>query len=178
MLVSNLFSAALLGAIIPSVVAQIPERPQIVPAPYNAGRSLPESAPRESGRYCYVVPGNGTDDAGQILKAMKKCNNGGTVVLDKTYNIASPLDLTWLKQIDIVVTGEIYFKDDPYYWADNSFKFAFQNMSVFWKFGGEDINIYGDLSNDKSVIDGQGQSYWEENLTNKTVSDELDRRTI
>jgi galacturan 1,4-alpha-galacturonidase len=32
------------------------------------------------------------------------------------------------------------------------------------------VNIYGDLSREKSVIDGHGQPYWEEIQTNKSVS--------
>ncbi|KAH8687041.1 pectin lyase fold/virulence factor [Ilyonectria robusta] len=149
----------------------IPKRPHLVPSPYNAGKALPYSPPRHKGRYCYVKPtrGSNKDDAAPILKAFKKCNHGGTVVMDDSYLIASPLDLTFLKHIDVVITGEIDFKDDVYYWADNSFKFPFQNQSVFWKFGGKDINIYGDLSNDKSVIDGRGEVYWKELLTNKTL---------
>ncbi|KAI8255712.1 Exopolygalacturonase X-1 [Colletotrichum sp. SAR 10_98] len=126
---------------------------------------------KEKGRYCYVKPGCGEkrDDAPKILDAFKKCNDGGTVVFDKSYLIGSPLDLTFLKHIDVVITGSIEFNDDPYYWADNSFKFAFQNQSVFWKLGGEDINIYGDLSNDQSVIDGRGQAYWVAIQTNSSL---------
>ncbi|CRK19495.1 hypothetical protein BN1708_012652 [Verticillium longisporum] len=121
----------------------------------------PQSIPRRP---------HGGDDAPQILAAVKKCNNGGTVVLDKVYRIASPLDLTFLQHIDIIITGEIHFADeDVYYWAENSFKYKFQNQSVFWKLGGEDVNIYGDLGNDQSVIDGHGQAYWEEIRTNKSL---------
>ncbi|KAF4838751.1 Exopolygalacturonase X-1 [Colletotrichum tropicale] len=159
------------AASVSSPKPNIPERPHVVPAPYNTGRDMPHSPPREEGRYCYVKPGCGEkrDDAPKILDAFKKCNNGGTVVFDKSYLIGSPLDLTFLKHIDVVITGSIEFNDDPYYWADNSFKFAFQNQSVFWKLGGEDINIYGDLSNDQSVIDGRGQAYWVAIQTNSSL---------
>lgn len=92
------------------------------------------------------------------------------MVLDDSYLIASPLNLTFLKHIDVVITGEIHFDaSDVYYWAENSFKYEFQNQSVYWKWGGEDVNIYGDLSREKSVIDGHGQAYWEEIQTNKSV---------
>ncbi|KAI8253328.1 Exopolygalacturonase X-1 [Colletotrichum sp. SAR 10_77] len=159
------------AASVASPKPNIPERPHVVPAPYNTGRDMPHSPPREKGRYCYVKPGCGEkrDDAPKILDAFKKCNDGGTVVFDKSYLIGSPLDLTFLKHIDVVITGSIEFNDDPYYWADNSFKFAFQNQSVFWKLGGEDINIYGDLSNDLSVIDGRGQAYWVAIQTNSSL---------
>ncbi|KAM5360119.1 hypothetical protein ACJZ2D_013978 [Fusarium nematophilum] len=160
-------SAATLCLLVQSVLggqSHLPKRPNIEPAPYNTGRAFPASPPRHRGRHCYVKPGRGKDrnDASNILKAFKKCNRGGTIVLDKNYTVASPLDLTWLAHVDVVITGEIHFKPDPYYWAENSFKYPFQNMSSFWKFGGKDINIYGDLSNGKSVLDGHGQEYWEE----------------
>lgn len=153
----------------------LPKRPIITPAPYGTGQEFPHSPPRDEGRYCYAESGsfNGTtrDDAPGILKAFQDCNGGGTIVLDQSYLIGSPLDLTFLEHVDIVITGEVAFDDsDVYYWASNSFKYAFQNMSSFWKVGGEDINIYGDLSNNRSVIDGRGQAYWEENSRNSSVS--------
>ncbi|KAM0330806.1 hypothetical protein ACHAQA_003760 [Verticillium albo-atrum] len=152
--------------------SSIPKRPHIEAAPFNTGKVQPFSPPRDKERYCHVAPscGHGQDDAPRILAAFQKCNNGGTVVLDKVYRIGSPLDLTFLEHVDVVITGEVHFADeDVYYWAENSFKYKFQNQSVFWKFGGEDVNIYGDLENDRSVIDGHGQAYWEEIQTNKTL---------
>ncbi|KAJ0304852.1 hypothetical protein COL516b_005628 [Colletotrichum fioriniae] len=167
---STLWAAALGLLSIASAQDELPKRPKVEPAPFNTGKAMPFSPPRDKDRYCYVKPSctEGKDDAPKILKAFKECNDGGTVVFDKTYLISSPLDLTFLKHIDVVITGDIQFNDDPLYWADNSFKFAFQNQSVFWKFGGEDINIYGDLGNDKSVIDGRGQAYWEAIQTNSS----------
>ncbi|KAL2286524.1 hypothetical protein FJTKL_06883 [Diaporthe vaccinii] len=152
----------------------LPKRPNITPAPYGTGKEFPYSPPRDEGRYCYVEPGsaNGTtrDDAPVILKAFQDCNGGGTIVLDQSYLIGSPLDLTFLAHVDVVISGEVAFDDsDVYYWARNSFKYAFQNMSSFWKVGGEDINIYGDLTNNRSVINGRGQAYWEENSRNSSL---------
>ncbi|KAI6092542.1 glycoside hydrolase family 28 protein [Hypoxylon rubiginosum] len=146
--------------------AKIPPRPNVVPGPYDAGQAMPFSPPRDKGRYCHVKQGCGParDDAPHILRALEDCNDGGTVVFDKSYVIGSPLDLTFLKHVDLVVTGSIAFDDsDVYYWQNVSFKYAFQNQTVFWKIGGEDVNIYGDLSlpEGKSVIDGRGQAYWE-----------------
>jgi galacturan 1,4-alpha-galacturonidase len=151
----------------------LPTRPNVQPSPYNVGQDMPPSPPREEGRYCYVKPsckGELGDDAARIFEAFQKCNNGGTVVLDKKYWIASPLDLTFLAHVDVIITGEINFRDDVYYWAENSYKLPFQNMSTFWLWGGEDVNIYGDLSNGKSVLQGHGEAYWKEYVTNKTVS--------
>lgn len=151
----------------------LPKRPVIIPAPYGTGQEFPPSPPRDQDRYCYVEPGtNGTsrDDAPAIFRAFQDCNGGGTIVLDQTYLVGSPLDLTFLEHVDVVITGEIAFDDsDVYYWAANSFKYAFQNMSSFWKFGGEDINIYGDLSNNRSMINGRGQAFWEELSRNSTL---------
>lgn len=155
--------------------AKIPSRPNVIPAPYNAGKAMPHSPPRDKGRYCHVKQGcnKDRDDAPHILHALQECNNGGTAVFDKSYLIGSPLDLTFLKHIDIVITGDIAFDDfDVYYWDNNSFRYAFQNQTVFWKLGGKDVNIYGDLSLEegKSVIDGRGQAYWEELQINSAVS--------
>lgn len=155
-----------------SAPSDIPKRPSLQPWPYNTGQAMPFSPPRDEHRRCHVPRScNPRDDAGpRILKAFERCNDGGTVVLDKVYWIASPLDLTFLRHVDVVITGEVHFEDsDVYYWADESFKYPFQNTSSFLKVGGEDVNIYGDLSNDQSVIDGHGQAYWKEIETNSTV---------
>ncbi|KAI5864541.1 glycoside hydrolase family 28 protein [Durotheca rogersii] len=154
--------------------SRIPSRPDVVPGPYNAGWAMPPSPPRDEGRYCYVRSGchKKRDDAPHIVRALKKCNNGGTVVFDKSYVIGSPLDLRFLRHIDVVITGDIAFDDsDVYYWNNNSIKYKFQNQSVFWMLGGEDVNIYGDLTLEegKSVIDGRGQAYWEEIVTNTAL---------
>ncbi|KEY72818.1 hypothetical protein S7711_04407 [Stachybotrys chartarum IBT 7711] len=149
-----------------------PKRPVIKPTPYDSGKPWPTSPPRDKHKLCYVNPACETrgDSAKNILKSFHECNNGGTVVLDKVYWINSPIDLTFLRHVDMVITGEIHFDDsDVYYWNDNSFKYTFQNQSVFWKIGGEDVNIYGDLSNDQSLIDGHGQKYWEEIQTNRAL---------
>ncbi|KAM0431380.1 hypothetical protein ACHAPT_005357 [Fusarium lateritium] len=179
MFVGNLLSVSALCALLSPALAKpshgLPKRPHIEPSPYSSGKDFPASPQRDHRRYCYVKPGNGknSNDASRIFKAFKKCNNGGTIVLDKKYTIASPLDLTWLEHVDVVITGEVHFKPDPYYWAENSFKFPFQNMSSFWKVGGEDIHIYGDLNNEQSLLDGHGQAYWKEIETNKTASSRL-----
>lgn len=98
----------------------LPRRPIITPAPYGTGKDFPDSPPRDEGRYCYVEPGstNGTtrDDAPVILKAFQDCNDGGTIVLDQSYLIGSPLDLTFLKAVDVVITGEVAFDDSDVYY--------------------------------------------------------------
>ncbi|KAI1393625.1 glycoside hydrolase family 28 protein [Hypoxylon trugodes] len=173
--VSSLLAAlALLHPALATKHDKIPSRPNVVPGPYNAGNASLPSPPRDKDRYCHVKQGchAGRDDAPYILKALQECNNGGTVVFDKSYQIGSPLDLRFLKHIDLVITGDISFDDsDVYYWQNNSFKYTFQNQSVFWKIGGEDVNIYGDLTLEegKSVIDGRGEAYWKAIQTDKAL---------
>ncbi|KAF5625108.1 exopolygalacturonase [Fusarium sp. NRRL 52700] len=177
MLFNNLLSAVAVSALVTSVVgtssrnSALPKRPHVEAAPYGTGKSFPVSPVRSRKDLCYVNAGKGKniDDAPSILKAFKKCNKGGTIVLDQKYSIASPLDLTWLSHVDVIITGEVNFKSDPYYWADHSFKYDYQNMSSFWKIGGKDINIYGDLTKGASLLDGHGQAYWEEMAVNKTL---------
>lgn len=41
------------------------------------------------------------------------------------------------------IRGHIKFTDDTDYWQANSFKFGFQNVTTFFKLGGDDVFIYG-----------------------------------
>lgn len=170
---TSLFSVFIWSAVVSANPHfKLPKRPDVKPYPYDSGTPMPYSPARDAGRYCYVKPGisEDRDDAAAIFDAFHKCNDGGTIIFDRDYLIGSPLDLTFLRHIDVIITGEIHFDaSDVYYWAENSFKYDFQNQSVYWKWGGEDVNIYGDLSNEKSVLDGHGQAYWEEIQTNKSV---------
>jgi galacturan 1,4-alpha-galacturonidase len=120
-----------LSALAVGLSTSIPEhheilpRPHLKPAPFDAGKTLPYSPPRHPKRHCFVKPGSNAtrNDARAIYHAFKNCNNGGTIILDEIYRIGSPLDLTFLKNVDVVLTGEIHFDDsDVYYWAENSFK--------------------------------------------------------
>ncbi|KAJ4129727.1 hypothetical protein NW754_004010 [Fusarium falciforme] len=134
-------------------------RPEIKPWPHAPGGHYPVSPPRHHGRYCFVEPSHhGGDDAGKILNAFRQCNYGGTVVLDKNYTIASPLDLTFLNHVDVAILGTINFSGDINYWKEHSFKYAYQNASAMWKFGGRDVNIFG-----KGVgrINGNGQPWYD-----------------
>jgi galacturan 1,4-alpha-galacturonidase len=71
-------------------------------APYSPGKPVITSPPRT--KTCVVkANGNGTDDSANILQAIKKCNNGGHVILpkDQKFTIGTALDLTFLKHIDL-----------------------------------------------------------------------------
>lgn len=150
----------------------IPPRPTLKAAPFGTGKEFPHSPPRHPKLRCFVRSGkdNTRDDARAIYRAFERCNNGGTIILNEVYHIGSPLDLTFLEHVDVVLTGELHFDDsNVYYWAENSFKYQYQNLSSFLRVGGSDVNIYGDLSKEGSVIHGHGQAYWEETLTNKSL---------
>ncbi|KAM0253125.1 hypothetical protein ACHAQJ_007401 [Trichoderma viride] len=137
-------------------------RPKLQWGPKTPGHPFPHSPKRH--KTCYVPRSpyfnnpSKRDDAPEIIKAFKKCNRGGSVVLDDNYTIASPLDLTFLEAVDVIITGTIRFTNDIDYWVENSFKYAFQNSSAFWRFGGKDVNIYG---GGHGLIDGNGQAWYD-----------------
>ncbi|KAI0863545.1 polygalacturonase [Xylaria cubensis] len=140
-------------------------RPDIEPFPHNSGRLKPVSPPRT--KTCSVTAlGGGEDDASQILDAFHDCNNGGTIVLDGDYTIATALDLTFLDSVDVALSGSITFKADIDYWVANSFKYDFQSSIAFWKIGGKDVNIYG---GGVGVIDGNGQPWWDGFASNSSL---------
>lgn len=139
-----------------------PSRPILHWGPKTPGYPFPHSPHRH--KTCYV-PGTPKfghvgkkNDAPAILKAFKECNRGGTVVLNDDYTIASPLDLTFLEAVDVALTGTITFTNDIDFWVENSFKYAFQNSSAFWRFGGKDVNIYG---RGQGLLDGNGQAWYD-----------------
>ncbi|KAI8205374.1 Exopolygalacturonase A [Colletotrichum sp. SAR 10_65] len=146
----------------------VPPRPSITPFPKAPGRALPFSPARDPSKVCIVCPKSGGDSAAAILKAAHDCNNGGTVVFmpNATYTISSRVDLTFLKHIDFAILGTIVFNDDVKYWQTNTFAYRYQNVNLMWRFGGEDVNIYG-LG--KGTIDGLGQTWWNALAGNSTV---------
>ncbi|KAL1851009.1 hypothetical protein VTK73DRAFT_9564 [Phialemonium thermophilum] len=164
-----LAAAALVG---PAAARKPPiSRPELQWGPKTPGHPFPHSPKRC--RTCFVPSasgsssgGEGNDDAPAILQAFKECNKGGSVVLDGNYTIASPLDLTFLEAVDVVITGTITFSADVDYWVEHSFKYTFQNSSTFWRFGGKDVNIYG---GGLGVIDGNGQPWYDEFAKNPTL---------
>ncbi|CAG9976100.1 unnamed protein product [Clonostachys byssicola] len=162
-MVSPTFLAAA-GIAISSIAQarQVPERPKIVPAPIQPFKPFPSSSPRT--KSCFVKPSctPGRDDAPKILAAIKECNNGGTVVLDKEYTICSPLDLRFLKHIDIALTGTVKFCEDIEKWVPTFFNFPFQDQGTWWLWGGEDINLYGAGT---GTIDGNGQVWYDAHAT-------------
>ena len=53
------------------------------------------------------VAGGTSDDGPAIKAALASCNNGGTVVLDKTYTIATVLETTGLENVAIQLSGTV-----------------------------------------------------------------------
>jgi galacturan 1,4-alpha-galacturonidase len=44
------------------------------------------------------------------------------------------------------IQGKIQFTPNTTYWQANSFKFIFQNVTSFFKLGGNDVWLYGGKS--------------------------------
>jgi galacturan 1,4-alpha-galacturonidase len=79
-------------------------RPNYEIGPYHTGKTFPPSPLRT--KTCVVLnPGcctEGQDDSANIMLAIEQCNDGGHVVFEPgTYIIGTPLDLTFLKHIDL-----------------------------------------------------------------------------
>ncbi|KAK3938448.1 exopolygalacturonase [Diplogelasinospora grovesii] len=153
----SLFLAALssTGALAAQCISR---RPTLKPMPYSPRVPFP-SPPRRS-KVCVVkTHGDGvTDDSDSILSAFHECNNGGHVLFPRgeTYTIGTAMDWTFLKHIDIDIQGRIQFTNDTTYWQANSFRFIFQNVTSFFKLGGEDVWIYGG-----GTLDGNGQIWYD-----------------
>ena len=156
------YSLHVLAALALSGIAQareVPARPDIKPSPLQPYKAIPTGSPRT--KTCFVKPSctKGRDDSAKILAAFHECNNGGTVVLDEEYTICSPLDLRFLKHVDVALTGTVKFCDDDLdAWVEKTFKFPFQEGSSWWLWGGDDINLYG---LNKGTIDGNGQKWYD-----------------
>ncbi len=137
-------------------------RPNVECHPKTPHNPKPSPPPRT--KTCYVKSHNDgvTDDSEYFLDALHDCNYGGHVVLPEgtKYIIGTALDLTFLNHIDIGkntlvplnnifltqisdIQGYVQFTNDTAYWQANSFKFGFQNVTSFFKLGGDDVFIYG-----------------------------------
>ena len=141
----RIFHTALLAFVVATVLAfPGPNRPSVKCHPKQPSRPFPHSPPRNPKRVC-IVSASTTDAGPSILAAARKCNHGGTVYFpaDKNYTIATVLDLSFLANIDFAILGNIKFKDDLTYWQAHAFQYSFQSASLFWRFGGRDVNIYG-----------------------------------
>ncbi|KAK3323513.1 hypothetical protein B0T19DRAFT_443008 [Cercophora scortea] len=87
----------------------------------------------------------------RFLTALHRCNNGGHVVFqqDTTYIIGKALDLTFLKQIDNKQESAK---------SAHGFQFGFQNVTTFFKMGGEDVLMYGARDSDSGSLKATDES--------------------
>ncbi|KAE8385263.1 CobW domain protein [Aspergillus alliaceus] len=103
---------------------------------------------------------NDTDDISKdFLWGIKRANHGGRLLLKKgeKYVIGRKLDLTFLDNIEVQLDGELKFTDDVPYWQENNFYYDFQKSISFWRWGGQDIKIFG-----TGVLNGNGQRWYNE----------------
>ncbi|KAK3392735.1 exopolygalacturonase [Podospora didyma] len=147
-----------------AIVAQgTSRRPTLRPIPYRPRVPFPNPPSRK--RLCVVrTHGDGiTDDSQYILSAFRECNDGGHVLFprENTYIVGTAMDWTFLRHIDIDIQGRIRFTNDTAYWQTNSFRFVFQNVTSFFKLGGEDVWIYGG-----GTLDGNGQTWYDTHAEN------------
>jgi galacturan 1,4-alpha-galacturonidase len=162
-MISKLWASLLLAAASLVAVDAVRQAPYIA-APAFSHHSPKPYHPRPPhgqghAKVCTLQPkGNGRDDAPSLLAAAHKCNYGGKVVLpaDQNFTIASPLDLTFLKNVDLEIAGRITFTNDTDYWQNNSYYMTYQNATTFWLIGGEDVNVYGG-----GTLDGNGQAWYD-----------------
>jgi galacturan 1,4-alpha-galacturonidase len=135
----------------------VPKTPQVFAHPKEPRNFKPGRSNRPHGRVCKVTP-DVTDAGPAILAAAHKCNHGGTVFLPSgDFVIATALDLTFLDDVDFAIWGNITFKQDIDLWPTQAFQYTYQSASMFWRFGGKNVNIYGD---GKGVIDGKLLILW------------------
>ncbi|OLN81756.1 Exopolygalacturonase A 2 [Colletotrichum chlorophyti] len=162
---SLVISSCLLATAFASCQPRLPPFPNLSAYPKApAGFQLPDGPNRD--KVCVVRPG--PDDAGPaILAAAKDCNNGGTVYLPAgNYTVATALDLTFLDHIDFAIFGTIFFTAESGHWVGKTFNYPYQSASLFWRFGGSNVNIYG---GGKGTVDGLGQAYWDAMVTDKNI---------
>ncbi|KAF1982869.1 glycoside hydrolase family 28 protein [Aulographum hederae CBS 113979] len=101
---------------------------------------------------------NSTLNTDAFIDGLTKANNGGTFVIPAgvTYTLDKKLDLTFLKDVQLQLDGTIIFTDDIEYWQKNNFYHPFQKSISFWRWGGEDVKIFG-----SGTIDGNGQAWYD-----------------
>ncbi|KAJ9198125.1 CAZyme family GH28 [Paecilomyces variotii] len=113
-------------------------------------------------RRTVTIRSSKTDDddiSSDFLWGMKVANHGGRLLLKKgeTYIIGKKLDLTFLNDIEVQLDGEIQFTNNVTYWQANNFYYDYQDSISFWRWGGQDIKIFG-----QGTLNGNGQIWYNE----------------
>ncbi|TFK93041.1 glycoside hydrolase family 28 protein [Polyporus arcularius HHB13444] len=139
------------------------------------------------GNVCTVVPeGNGRDDSPSIISAFAQCKKDASVVfLNRTYHVERVMSTHGLRNVTVDVKGTLLWGTNTTYWINNSLPLGYQNQSVAWDFGGDNIfwtghgygtfdgngQIWYDLANGASNMFGRPINLVIRNTTNFTMQD-------
>ncbi|KAK7458722.1 hypothetical protein VKT23_009722 [Stygiomarasmius scandens] len=106
-----------------------------------------------------TIKASGGDDGPALVAAVKSCKTV-TIPCGTTLSIQSAMDMTGLKNVDIVLNGNIKFTNtDQDYWKASAFQINFQDMVSFWQLGGTNISLTGG-----GTIDGNGAAFWSHSI--------------
>ncbi|OJJ95157.1 hypothetical protein ASPACDRAFT_1908493 [Aspergillus aculeatus ATCC 16872] len=158
-------AALLLGAVPIAVnaaaVGGTPNGAKIIPVSDAAGlRSVGAHSSKYPNRKTVTIrpSKNDYDDiSSDFLWGIKQANHGGRLLLEKgkKYVIGKKLDLTFLDNIEVQLEGELKFTNNITYWQANNYYYDFQKSITFWRWGGNDIKIFG-----SGTLNGNGQAWY------------------
>ncbi|RAH42595.1 putative extracellular exo-polygalacturonase [Aspergillus brunneoviolaceus CBS 621.78] len=158
-------AALLLGAVPVAVnaaaVGGTPNGAKIIPVSDAAGlRSVGAHSSKYPNRKTVTIrpSKNDYDDiSSDFLWGIKQANHGGRLLLEKgkKYVIGKKLDLTFLDNIEVQLEGELKFTNNITYWQANNYYYDFQKSITFWRWGGNDIKIFG-----SGTLNGNGQAWY------------------
>ncbi|RPD81626.1 pectin lyase-like protein, partial [Lentinus tigrinus ALCF2SS1-7] len=114
----------------------------------------------QKGRTCTVVPeGHGRDDSASIISAFARCNKDASVVfLNETYHVERVMSTHGLENVTIDIKGTLVWGTNTTYWINNSLPLGYQNQSVAWDFGGDNVFWTG---HGYGTFDGNGQIWYD-----------------
>jgi polygalacturonase len=96
---------------------------------------------------CIVKANNdpNVDDAPSVRQAFSECRENAHIIFENTtYHIASVMNTTGLRNVDVEVKGTLLWDASNIpYWLNNSLPVGFQNQSSAWYFGGDNVHFYG-----------------------------------
>ncbi|KAJ0415905.1 pectin lyase fold/virulence factor [Aspergillus carlsbadensis] len=116
---------------------------------------------RSNPKTCVVkARGDNKNDVPNILRAFRKCNNGGRIVFPEgeTYWIAERLN-PHVRDVVVEWRGTWLFSDNLTYWRANSYPIEFQNHAAGFVLSGSGITING---HGTGGINGNGDVWYED----------------
>ncbi|RPD81625.1 pectin lyase-like protein [Lentinus tigrinus ALCF2SS1-7] len=115
---------------------------------------------RKEGSVCTVLPeGRGGDDSSSIISAFARCNRDASVVfLNETYHVERVMSTHGLRNVTVDIKGTLLWGTNTTYWINNSLPLGYQNQSVAWDFGGDNIFWTG---HGYGTFDGNGQIWYD-----------------